>query len=235
MREEELEICKRLEDLGKVLGYEFRDISLLKVAITHSSFANESKGSLKSNERLEFLGDSVLSVVVSEYIFKNYPDLPEGNLSKLRASLVCEKTLCKFSKSMDIGSFLLLSHGEQHCNGACRESILADAFEAIIAAIYLDGGLEEAKNFVLRFIKHEMLSVTSFIFDDYKTILQEIVQKNKGEKITYNLIEESGPAHNKIFKMDVRINSNVVGVGTGKSKKQAEQMAAREVLKLMGY
>ena len=235
MQKKETEKCNVLEDFEKILNYNFKDISLLKTALTHSSFANEAKEDLKNNERLEFLGDAVLSVIVSEHIFKNYPDLPEGKLSKLRASLVCEKTLCKFSKDINVGSFLLLSHGEQHCNGACRESILADAFEAVIAAIYLDGGLEEARSFILRFIKHELLNMASFIFDDYKTILQEIVQKNKGEKITYSLMEESGPAHNRLFKMSAQINSNVLGIGTGKSKKQAEQMAAKEVLKLMGY
>ena len=231
---EKTEVTSNLENLEKNLGYKFKDAFLLVTAITHSSFANESKKELKNNERLEFLGDSVLSVIVSEYIFKNYPNLKEGKLSKLRASLVCEKTLCRFSKKLDVGSFLLLSHGERNCDGANRESILADAFEAIIAAIYLDGGLNEARNFVLRFIKKEIDNKSNFLLNDYKTILQEIVQKNKGETINYLLIEESGPAHDKFFKMEARINSNKVGIGFGKSKKEAEQMAAREVLRLMG-
>ena len=231
---EKTEVTSNLENLEKNLGYKFKDTFLLVTAITHSSFANESKKELKNNERLEFLGDSVLSVIVSEYIFKNYPNLKEGKLSKLRASLVCEKTLCRFSKKLDVGSFLLLSHGERNCDGANRESILADAFEAIIAAIYLDGGLNEARNFVLRFIKKEIDNKSNFLLNDYKTILQEIVQKNKGETINYLLIEESGPAHDKFFKMEARINSNKVGIGFGKSKKEAEQMAAREVLRLMG-
>ena len=231
---EEIEVTNNLENLEKNLDYKFKDISLLVTAITHSSFANESKKELKNNERLEFLGDSVLSVIVSEYIFKNYPNLKEGKLSKLRASLVCEKTLCKFSKKLDVGSFLLLSHGERNCDGANRESILADAFEAIIAAIYLDSGLNEARNFVLGFIKKEIDNKSNLLLNDYKTILQEIVQKNKGETISYLLIGESGPAHDKFFKMEARINSNKVGIGFGKSKKEAEQMAAKEVLKLMG-
>lgn len=222
-------------ELEENLNYKFKDVGLLKTALTHSSFANENVKKVQSNERLEFLGDSVLSIVVSEYIFSNYPDLPEGKLSKLRASLVCEKTLCKFSKNLNVGAFLLLSHGERNCNGENRESILADAFEAIIAAIYLDSGLDNAKEFILNFIKKEINNNSELIFNDYKTILQEIVQKNKGETITYVLADESGPAHNKVFKMNAKINSNVVGCGVGKSKKEAEQMAAKEVLKLMGY
>ena len=228
-------IINNLGNLEKNLNYKFKDIALLLTALTHSSFANESKKGLKSNERLEFLGDSVLSIVVSEYIFKNYPELKEGQLSKLRANLVCEKTICKFSKKLDVGSFLLLSHGERNGNGANRDSMLADAFEAIVAAIYLDGGLSEAKNFILKFVKAEISSRSDFLVNDYKTILQEIVQKNKGETISYLLVEETGPAHNKFFKMEAKINSNKIGVGFGKSKKEAEQMAAKEVLKLMGY
>ena len=222
-------------ELENKLEYKFKDKNLLKTALTHSSYANESKDSLQSNERLEFLGDSILSAVVSEYIFYKYPDLPEGKLSKLRASLVCEKTLCKFSKKINIGNFLLLSHGERNCNGANRASILADAFEAIIAAIYIDGGFDSAKEFILGFIKNEINNSHVLEFKDYKSLLQEIVQKNKGEKIEYMLVEESGPAHSKIFKIDAKINSNVIGHGVGKSKKEAEQMAAKDILKLMGY
>lgn len=231
----DIDIEQALCKLEKNLQYEFKDKNLLKTALTHSSFANESKVNLQSNERLEFLGDAVLSVVVSEYIFSNYPNLPEGKLSKLRASLVCEKTLCKFSKKLDVGAFLFLSHGEKNCNGANRDSILADAFEAIIAAIYLDSGLNSAKNFILTFIRKEVDSNSVLDSRDYKTLLQEIVQKNKGEVITYVLVDESGPAHNKTFCMDAKINSNTVGHGVGKSKKEAEQMAAKEALKLMGY
>ena len=185
----DIDIEQALCKLEKNLQYEFKDKNLLKTALTHSSFANESKVNLQSNERLEFLGDAVLSVVVSEYIFSNYPNLPEGKLSKLRASLVCEKTLCKFSKKLDVGAFLFLSHGEKNCNGASRDSILADAFEAIIAAIYLDSGLNSAKNFILTFIRKEVDSNSVLDSRDYKTLLQEIVQKNKGEVITYVLVD----------------------------------------------
>ena len=224
-----------LFELEKNLRYKFKNENLLKTALTHSSYANENKTGLHSNERLEFLGDSVLSIVVSEFIFSNYPDLPEGKLSKLRASLVCEKTLCKFSKKLNVGSFLYLSHGEKNCNGANRDSILADAFEAIIAAIYLDGGFDSAKKFILSFVKQEIDNSSILEYKDYKSLLQEIVQKNKGEKITYILVNETGPAHNRTFEIDARINSNTVWHGVGKSKKEAEQMAAKEVLKLMGY
>lgn len=228
-------MIKNINQLEKNIGYKFKDIGKLKTAITHSSFANESKSKLSSNERLEFLGDAVLSIVVSDYIFLNCPNYPEGELSKLRASLVCEKSLCRFSKKLDVGSFLLLSHGEINSKGNERPSILADAFEAIIAAIYLDSGIDQAKKFILKFVVPEINSKKPKAFKDYKTILQEIVQKNKEEVINYSLLRESGPDHDKHFEVLVKINSNVVGKGGGRSKKEAEQQAAREALELMGY
>ena len=225
----------KVNKIEENIKYNFKNKKLIETALTHSSFANESKNREKSNERLEFLGDSVLSIVVSDYIFSHCPEMPEGKLSKLRASLVCEKTLCKFSKDLDVGDFLKLSHGELHSKGNERPSILADAFEAIIAAIYLDGGLLEARKFILRHIIPEFENQNLIEFKDYKTILQEIVQKNKGETISYVLNREYGPDHDKHFEVAVKLNSNVVGKGGGKSKKEAEQQAAREALELMGY
>ena len=187
---------RRLEEN---LGYAFQNPKLLKTALTHSSYANEAHNGTRSNERLEFLGDAVLSIVVSDYIFRNCPHLPEGELTKMRASLVCEKSLQRFSRVLEIGSFLRLSRGEQNSGGAERSSILADAFE------------------------------------DYKTALQEIVQQNPEEKLNYVLVGESGPDHNKHFVVEVHLNSNVIGKGGGRSKKEAEQQAAREALELMGY
>lgn len=223
---------RQLEDN---LEYHFKNINYLKNALTHSSFANESRNKIKSNERLEFLGDSILGIVVAEYLFLNWPDLPEGELSKLRASLVCEKSLYNFSKKLNLGAFLRLSKGELNSKGNERPSILADAFEAVIAAIYLDGGMKNARGFILRFIKPCLVKKRTNNFKDYKTILQEIIQQNKDEIISYSLIKETGPDHDKHFEVEVKLNTNVVGTGGGRSKKEAEQQAAREALRLMGY
>ena len=221
--------------LEKNIGYTFHDIGLLKNALTHSSYANESKKSSGSNERLEFLGDSVLGYVVADYLFRNCPHLPEGDLTKTRAALVCEKACCGFSRQLEVGKYLLLSHGEQNSGGNARPSILADAFEAIIAAIYLDGGMEEARTFILRFVKPMIQTARPKPFKDYKTMLQEIIQKNPEESLEYVLTGESGPDHDKYFSVEVHLNSNVIGKGGGRSKKEAEQQAAREALELMGY
>lgn len=221
--------------LENKLGYKFKNINLLKNALTHSSYANEVRNGFSSNERLEFLGDSVLSIIVSDYIFNKFPKMPEGELTRLRSSLVCEKALCEFSRELNLGDYLLLGKGEEKGGGRERDSILADAFEAVLAAIYIDGGMGPAKNhvmnFVLREIKHHSSEDT---FKDYKTNLQEIIQQNPEESISYILTDESGPDHDKSFTVEVRMNSNVIGVGSGKSKKQAEQMAAKEALRLMG-
>lgn len=225
-----------MTEFEKVINYEFKDTALLEEALTHSSYANDQKNkNLKCNERLEFLGDSVLSLVVSNYIFCNCPNLPEGELTKLRASLVCEKSLFKFAKMINLGKYLRLSKGERHNGGSQRPSILADAFEAVIAAIYIDGGMEAAQKHILRFTEPEILNHKTQSIKDYKTNLQEIVQKNPGELLEYVLISESGPDHNKHFVVEVHLNSNVLGRGGGKSKKEAEQQAAREALALMGY
>ncbi|MDO4743087.1 MAG: ribonuclease III [bacterium] len=224
-----------IELLEQNLNYSFKNKAYLIEALSHSSFVNESKSKKNSNERLEFLGDSVLSIIVSEYIFKRYSDLPEGELTKIRAFLVCEKSLCNFSRELELGKFLLLGRGELQNGGNERPSILADAFEAVLAAIYLDSGMEVARRHVLRFIVPELdKSHNEELFNDYKTMLQEIVQRNPEEQLFYTLVGESGPEHDKTFVVEVKINSNVIGRGSGHSKKQAEQQAARQALELMG-
>ncbi len=225
-----------MKEFEKVIEYKFNNQKLLKEALTHSSYANEHRDKkIECNERLEFLGDAVLSIVVADYIFENCPALPEGELTKLRSALVCEKALYKFGKSINLGDYLLLSRGEKNGGGADRQSIVSDAFEAVIAAIYLDGGIEAAKKHILRFVIPEIKNHNKKPFKDYKTSLQEIVQKNPGEKISYRLVSESGPDHDKHFIFEVLLNSNVIGKGGGRSKKEAEQNAAREALELMGY
>lgn len=223
-----------MDGLEQKLGYKFNNINLLKNALTHSSYANEVRNGFSSNERLEFLGDSVLSIVVSDYIYKHYPNMPEGELTKLRASLVCEKSLCTFSRELELSSYLMLGKGEDKGGGRERDSILADAFEAVLAAIYLDGGMEPARRHVMNFVLRELKHTDDEVFKDYKTALQEIIQRNPEESVTYILTDESGPDHDKSFTVEVRLNSNVIGKGTGKNKKRAEQMAAKEALMLMG-
>lgn len=222
-----------MEALEKILNYTFKNKELLETALTHSSYANEQRGGAVCNERLEFLGDSVLSIIVSDYLYNNF-SLPEGRLTKLRASLVCEKTLCRFSRSLQVGQFLKLGRGERATGGADRDSLLADAFEAILAAIYLDGGMEPAKKHVMRFVLEELRHMEHENFKDYKTELQEVIQRNPEENLHYVLTGQSGPDHNKQFTVEVRLNSNVIGVGTGHSKKAAEQAAACKALELMG-
>lgn len=224
-----------MKEFEKVIDYTFKNPRLLYEALSHSSFANESIKHGNSNERLEFLGDSVLSIVVSEYLFEHHKHLPEGELTKIRSSLVCEKSLHTFAKQINLGKYLMLGKGEENTGGRERPSILADAFEAVIAAIYLDGGLESARKHILRFIPKDLKATHSVGFNDYKTILQEIVQKNPEEKVLYILTNETGPDHDKAFTIQVRLNTNVIGEGTAKSKKQAEQLAAKEALELMGY
>lgn len=220
--------------LEKSLDYKFNNIELLKNALIHSSYANEVRGNTHSNERLEFLGDSVLSVIVAEHIYHKYPNMPEGELTRLRASLVCEKSLCAFSRELHIGEYLKLGKGEDKNGGRERDSILADAFEAVLAAIYLDGGMHAAKKHIMNTVLRDLKHHDDDTFKDYKTTLQEIIQRNPEESVSYVLIGESGPDHDKQFTVAVQLNSNVIGTGSGKSKKQAEQMAARQALKLMG-
>lgn len=225
---------KDISELEKKIKYKFKNPQLLLTALTHSSYANENKG--KSYERLEFLGDSILGLLTTEYLFKNFPELPEGQLTKTRAALVCESSLCEFSKKLNLGSYMRLSHGESRTGGAERPSILADMFESVIAAMYLDSGsIERCRDFVVGFIGSAAKAVGKRKFKDYKTALQEIIQQNPEEKLSYVVVSESGPDHNKHFRVEVRLNSNVVGKGGGKSKKEAEQQAARVALELMGY
>ncbi len=222
------------QQLEERIGYHFSDKQLLQEALRHSSYANEGKKK-QSNERLEFLGDSILSIIVAQHLFTHYTHLPEGELTKLRASLVCEKSLHGFALQFGLNEFLLLGKGEELTGGRQRPSIIADAFEALLAAIYLDGGMEQATRFVLRFIPEHLSPQQAKGLSDYKTTLQEIIQQNREEKVEYVLVGESGPDHNKTFEVEVHLNSNVIGKGCGKSKKQAEQFAAREALELMGY
>lgn len=222
-----------MNNLEKSIDYTFNDKRLLKCALTHTSFANESK--TPSNERLEFLGDSVLSFFVSDHIFKNYKDMPEGELTRLRSSLVCEAALCVFAREIGLGDNLLLGKGEEKSGGRNRDSILADAFEALLAAIFLDGGAENAKKFVYKFVLRELENKDiNHSNKDYKTLLQEIIQRNPEEVISYILTGESGPDHDKTFEVEVHLNSNVIGKGSGKSKKAAEEAAAKQALTLMG-
>ena len=222
-------------ELEEKIGYTFRNPQLLEQALTHSSFANEGKKHGRNNERLEFLGDSVLSVIVARYLFLTYKDLPEGELTKLRASLVCEKALDGFAAQIGLGKYLCLGKGEEMTGGRERPSILADAFEALIAAMYIDGGYEAAQAFVLGFIPRDLDVRRQNKLADYKTALQEIIQQNREERVEYVLVDEHGPDHAKVFTAEVLLNSNVIGKGAGSSKKQAEQNAAHEALLLMGY
>ena len=217
-------------EFEKNIHYTFNDKELLRTALTHSSYANEKKGKIRFNERLEFLGDAVLQLITSEKLFKENPNMPEGKMSKQRAALVCEDALAGYAHEINLGDYLNLGKGEETTGGRKRPSILSDAFEAVIGAIFLDGGMEPAKKFVLHFVDAAHLSL-----QDYKTLLQEIIQQNPGEKLSYVVTKESGPDHDKQFTMEVHLNSNVIGKGTGKSKKHAEQAAAKEALALMGY
>lgn len=222
-----------MKDLEMKIGYKFNNKDYLMEALTHSSFANERHKNLNCNERLEFLGDAVLSIISADFLFHKYPDMPEGQLSKLRSSLVCTDSLSKFAREIHLGDYLFLGKGETNTGGADRPSILENAFEALIAAIYLDGGKKCAEQFVLSFLT-KAVENHDVSFKDYKTMLQEIVQQNPSENVNYILVGESGPDHDKVFEVEVHLNSNVIGKGKGKSKKSAEQAAAKEALDLMG-
>lgn len=223
----------KLKEFEEKIGYTFKNKELLHEALAHSSYANETR-ECRSNERLEFLGDSVLSIIVSEHIFTHLKSLPEGELTKIRASLVCEKALFEFAQKIDLGSFILLGKGEENTGGRKRPSIVSDAFEAVIAAVYLDGGMEAARKYVLGFIPDNLCKNSGLALEDYKTLLQEIIQSNPEEKVEYVLVGESGPDHDRKFTVQVCLNGSVIGKGEGHSKKQAEQMAAHEALELMG-
>lgn len=229
---------KSLDKLQNKIGYQFNNPEILKNALTHTSYTNEmrSKGlEHPSNERLEFLGDSVLSLEVSKHIYINYPDLPEGDMSRVRSSAVCEKALFKFAREISLGDFLLLGHGEESTAGRNKPSILADAFEALLAAIYLDGGeISLIKSLIPR-ISREVNEVIKFgKIKDYKTLLQQIIQQSPGDILEYAVVNEYGPMNKRVFEIEARLNSNVIGFGTGHSKKDSEQAAAKEALKLFG-
>ncbi len=218
-----------LEELQDKIGYRFQNTELLKQALTHSSFANEQKiNKLKDYERLEFLGDAVLELVSSEFLFRENPQMPEGQLTKLRASMVCEPALAYCAKDIDLGSYILLGRGEEYTGGRYRSSITSDVMEAIIGAIFLDGGIENAKKHIYRFILSDLEN--KILFLDSKTILQEEIQKKKDAQLRYELIGESGPDHNKQFTVDAYLNDVLIGSGTGRTKKAAEQQAAYEAL-----
>ncbi len=224
-----------MREFEKKIGYTFENPLLLETAFTHSSYVNEGKHERENNERLEFLGDSVLSVLVAEHLYRSFPKKTEGELTKLRASLVCDHSLAEFAKRISLGDQLVMGKGEANSGGRTRLSNLEDAFEALVGAIYLDGGLEQARRFVLSFLPKKIDLAQSERLQDYKTQLQEIIQQNPEEKLRYVLVGESGPDHDKRFSVEVCLNSNVIGRGSGKSKKQAEQNAAKQALELMGY
>ena len=224
--------------LENILGHNFNDTDILSRALTHSSFANEQKArgiSVLCNERLEFLGDSILSMVVSEYLFLNYPQMPEGELSRIRSGAVCERALSSYANNIHLGNYLFIGRGEELTNGRSRISILADALEAVLAALYLDGGADKVRKFILPYVTAEIKRIfKSGHTEDFKTMLQQIVQQEQSEVLEYILIEEIGPAHNRIFRVEARLNSNIIGRGEGKTKREAEQNAAREALDLFG-
>ena len=218
-------MSRNLKELEERIGYRFSDRHLITQAMTHSSFANEHRlNKLECNERLEFLGDSVLEVVSSDCLYHKYPENPEGDLTKIRASIVCEPTLAYCAENIRLGEYLLLGKGEEATGGRGRASIVSDAMEALIGAIYLDGGFANAKEFILRFIMNDLEHKQ--LFYDSKTILQEIVQSKTDEPLSYELLREEGPDHSKVFEAQVLIGQEVIGRGTGRTKKAAEQVAA---------
>lgn len=218
-----------LSEFEQRLGYIFQNKALLENALTHSSYANEHRREgASSNERLEFLGDAILGLVVAEHLYQSHPDKPEGELTKLRAELVCEKSLAEVASRLELGKVLKLGHGESHGGGSHRPSMLADAVEAVLAASYLDGGMESPKGIITRLILQKEPAVSGN--QDYKTRFQELVQRNRDQVISYALVGESGPDHHKSFTVEVSLNGEAVGTGSGSSKKRAEQDAAREAI-----
>ena len=219
-----------IKDLEAAIGYRFKNITLLQNALSHSSYANERyHNSLMSNERLEFLGDSILGMVVAEHLYRNFPDRPEGELTRMRADMVCETALAAVADKLELGKHLLLGHGEEQGGGRARASILADGVESVIAATYLDGGMDAARQFIDRFVLCNV-PAGRLHNQDYKTALQELVQQKKNQVLSYELVGETGPDHDKQFSVEVSLNGTVVGCGTGTSKKRAEQAAARAAI-----
>lgn len=217
-----------MEKLEQTIGYRFHNRELLRTALTHSSYANEHRG--ESYERLEFLGDSILGQTTAEFLYRHEPPLPEGRMTRLRAELVCEGSLHRVALSLGLGAQMRLGRGEEHTGGRERPSILADMVEAVIAAIYLDGGMEPARAFILRTVLRDADLGEERPTADYKTELQELVQRRSDRHLRYELVEESGPDHDKRFTFRVSLNDRPVGEGSGRTKKEAEQMAARQAL-----
>ncbi|NLK88104.1 MAG: ribonuclease III [Clostridiaceae bacterium] len=222
----------RLRELEDTIGYRFRDKGKLQLALTHSSYANERRAEgLTSNERLEFLGDSVLNIITSDYIYRNHPELPEGEMTKTRAAVVCEFSLFKCAQKINLGKYLYLGKGEENTGGRKRTSILSDAFEALIGAIYLDGGIMKAGEFILGAMKDIHHSINNKeVFRDYKTRFQEIVQKHSEQHISYRIIDEKGPDHDKVFITELSVGGKAYGTGEGRTKKEAEQNAAKAAI-----
>ena len=219
-------------ELEKTVGYTFQDPKLLELALTHSSYAHEHyAGKRHDNERLEFLGDAVLELVSSDYLFHNYNEYPEGELTKLRASIVCEQSLAMCAEAISLGKYLCLGNGEDSTGGRLRASITSDAMEALIGAIYLDGGFANAKEFIARFVLNDLENKK--LFYDSKTILQEIVQRDFNEPLSYELLAEEGPDHDKKFRMQAKIGEKAYGVEVGHTKKGAQQLAAYETILLL--
>lgn len=219
-----------MQTLQQAIGYVFRDLSLLETALTHTSYANEvCKNELRSYERLEFLGDSILGFTAADYLFSAFPGLHEGELTKLRAELVCEASLAETAKKLGLGNYLRLGKGEEAGGGRRRISIIADVVEAVIAAIYLDGGLTAAKRFIYDFILVDVKARVK-LNADYKTMLQELIQQKKNQKLVYELLAENGPDHDKTFSVQVLLNGTPIGAGEGTSKKRAEQAAAQRAM-----
>ena len=232
---------RNIEEFEQKIGYVFGDKTILRTALTHSSYANELKAKKQNavcNERLEFLGDSVLSIIVSEYLFEKYATSPEGELTKLRAAVVQSSALASYAKTIELGEFLYLGVGEEKNDGRNRQSNLENAFEALLAAIYLDAGedgKETVKKFLLPFVISEIQKVTSKgVHRDYKTELQQLIQQAEGDYLEYVTVDEQGPDHKKTFFVQARLNSNVIGKGVGKTKREAEQNAACDALELFG-
>ena len=219
----------KIEELEEIIGYKFKDKSLLELALTHSSYSNDrKKGKIYNNERLEFLGDAVLELTSSEVLFHEYKEKPEGELTRLRASLVCEPTLADCARAIHLGEYLLLSHGEDRTGGRDRDSVISDAFEALIGAVYLDGGYSSSKTFIKKYVLNDIEN--KHLFFDSKTILQELLQKDYKERVEYVLTREYGPDHDKHFAVDAVFRHRVIGSGEGTTKKRAEQQAAYEAI-----
>lgn len=223
-----------LIELEEKLGYRFQDRQLLRTALTHSSYANEQRNAdIICNERLEFLGDAVLGFVTADYLYRNFPQLPEGEMTRMRADLVCEANLARAASRIDLGHYLQLGHGEQNGGGRHRASIIADATESVFAATYLDGGYSAARALIYRLILDDVPQIQCLRNLDYKTMLQELVQRKKDQHLVYKLIDSSGPDHKKQFVMRVELNGTPVGTGTGTSKKRAEQAAAAHAIEML--